>query len=470
MQGLDQKPGGGTTLEFYGGTIGALVPFAVFIGGVGWLGLSGAPDETGFWPVLLGALMVGLIVARDRSAYSDAIISGMSQPIVMVMIMAWLLAGVLGALLSESGLIQALVALAGSTGVSGGGYAAVSFVVCCIVSTATGTSLGTILVCAPLLYPVGGGLAADPVVLMGAILGGATFGDNISPVSDTTIASATTQGADIGGVVRSRLKYAFPAGALALVAFLMLGSGAPSAPVASAEGLAGGSTGSGLVMLLVPILVIGLLLAKRHLLEGLMFGILAAVVLGLVVGAFAPADILSVDRESFSATGLVLDGMRRGIGVSIFTILLMGLVAGLEGAGVLDRVIEFTKRKASSARSAEWWLFGAVSSAVMLTTHSVVAILTVGRLARETGEAFDVHPYRRANLLDITVCTYPFLLPFFIPTILAASTTAAGGAFDMPRLSPAAVGLHNFYSWALLVIVVGAIATGWGRRADGRAG
>ena len=62
----------------------------------------------------------------------------------------------------------------------------------------------------------------------------------------------------------------------------------------------------------------------------------------------------------------------------------------------------------------------------MLTTHSVVAILAVGPYARETGARLGLTPYRRANLLDLTACTWPFLLPWFIPTILAASTTAAG--------------------------------------------
>ena len=93
------------------------------------------------------------------------------------------------------------------------------------VLTATGTSLGTMILCAPLLYPAAAGLGTDPVILMGAVIGGATFGDNISPVSDTTIASASTQGADIGRVVRSRLKYAIPAALVAVVAYGVLGGG-----------------------------------------------------------------------------------------------------------------------------------------------------------------------------------------------------------------------------------------------------
>ena len=80
--------------------------------------------------------------------------------------------------------------------------------------------------------------------------------------------------------------------------------------------------------------------------------------------------------------------------------------------------------------------------AVVLTTHSVV----------------------RANLLDVTACTWPFLLPFFLPTILASSASVPGGAAGMPRVSPLAAGMHNAYSWALVLMLVVAVVTGYGRR------
>ena len=448
-------------IRFIGGMFGAFLPFALFLVGVIILGLSGAPAETGLWPILLGALMLGLLLAKDRHAYSEGIILGMSRPIVMTMVMAWILAGVLGTLLAESGLVQSLVWLARTVGVSGGGYVVASFLIGAVVSTATGTSLGTILVCTPLLYPGGGALGSDPMVLMGAIVGGATFGDNVSPVSDTTIASATTQGADMGGVVKSRMRYALPAAAVALLVFGVFGGGDPGA-----DGVALDSSGgaSGLLMLAVPLFVIVLLIRRHHLVEGLMMGILAAAVLGLVAGQFGWADLFYVDSERFSAGGLILDGMQRGVGVSVFTILLMGLVAGLEGAGVMERVVGSATRGAQSAAQVEWRIFGTISAAVLLTTHAAVAILAVGKFTKEAGEALGLSAYRRANILDVTVCTYPFLLPFFIPTILAASTTAGYEAFGMPRLSPWTIGLHNAHSWALLVVILVAIGTGWGRR------
>ncbi len=449
-------------LTFHGGLAGALAPFALFLAGVAWLALSGAPDEKGFWPVLLAALALGLALARDRTRYAEAAIGGMSQPIVAVMILAWLLAGVLAALMNASGFVEALVWLARETGVSGGGFAAAAFVLAAVVSTSTGTSLGTLLLCAPLLYPAGAGLGTDPVWLMGAILGGATFGDNVSPVSDTTIASAATQRADLGGVVRSRMRYALPAGAVALVLFALLGGG--GAPGATSAPPLPASPG-GLPMVLAPVLVLGLLLARRHLFEGLLAGIVAALALGLALGRITPHAVLWIDSAHFTARGLIIDGMERGLGITIFTLLLMGLVGGLEATGVLERLVGLAEAHTASARGAELWTFGAVSAAVLLTTHSVVAILTVGDFTRRTGERFGVSRYRRANLLDVTVCTYPFLLPYCIPTILAASTTAAGAAFGMPRLSPLQVGLANLHSWGLLVMVLAAVVAGYGRRA-----
>lgn len=259
-------------LTFHGGLAGALAPFVAFLAGVGALAVAGAPDEKGFWPVLLGALTLGLVLARDRTRYCEAMLDGMSQRVVMVMLCAWLFAGVLGTILAASGFVGALAWLARSAHLTGGAYVAAAFLACALVSTATGTSFGTILVAGPLLYPAGGPAGAAPAVLMGAILAGSTFGDSISPVSDTTIASSGSQDADIGGTVRSRLQYVLPAGLVAVIASTLLGArdaGTATQPaldaVASARPLA-------LIMLIAPAVVIAMLLRSRHLVESLLVG------------------------------------------------------------------------------------------------------------------------------------------------------------------------------------------------------
>lgn len=447
-------------LTFHGGVAGALAPFLLFLAGVGWLAYAGAPDEHGFWPILLAALIAGLLLARDRTAYCETMIAGMSQPIVMLMIMAWLLAGVIGTMMGASGFVDALVWLARQAALTGGGYVVAAFFACCLVSTSTGTSFGTILICGPLLYPAGGAVGASPAMLAGAILAGATFGDSISPISDTTIASSGTQGADIGGTVRSRLKYVLPAGAIAALAFALFGH----ADVVAATAAATVSSSRGLPMFVVPIVVIGLLLRGRHLVEGLLFGVLVAVVAAVGLGLVPWSKVIYIDAANFTAKGLVIDGITRGLGVSVFTVLLIGLVATLKATGLVERLVGAGTDDASDARGVEIRIVAAVSGAVLLTTHSVVAILTVGDLANRLGSAVGLSPYRRANLLDVTVCTYPFLLPYFIPPILTSSATGNGEAFGMPRVSPFEAGMANVYSWALLVIVLAAVVTGYGRR------
>ncbi len=451
-------------LTFVGGLAGALAPFAAFLAGVAWLALHGAPDEKGFWPILLGALILGLALARDRERYAEAMLDGMSQRVVMVMVCAWLFAGVMGAVLSAGGLVTGLAWLVQTLGVQGGGYAAASFLTAAAVSTATGTSFGTILLCGPILYPAGGAAGTVPAALMGAILAGATFGDSMSPVSDTTIASSGTQRVDIGGTVRNRLRYAVPAGLVALLASAVLGSGGPvlTAPLRVPTAAAPTSP-EGLVLLLSPALVIVLLLRRTHLIIALLCGVASAVAIALLAQLVTPYDLLHIAPGTFGATGVLLEGMQRAVGVSVFTLLLVALVGTLQATDLLDRLVRASHARAHSARAAEGWMVGVVSAAVLLTTHSVVAILAVGEFARVTGERFGISGYRRANLLDLTVCTWPFLLPYFLPTILSASASQSGQPFGMPVLAAGTVGLHNTYAWALVVALLLAVVTGYGR-------
>ncbi|MEN9818114.1 MAG: hypothetical protein RLZ32_1994, partial [Gemmatimonadota bacterium] len=417
--------------------------------------------EKGFWPVLLAALTLGLLLARDRTRYAEAMLDGMSQRMVMVMVSAWLLAGVMGAVLGAAGFVDALAWGARRLALTGGAYAAAAFVTCLVVSMATGTSFGTILLCGPLLYPAGGAAGAHPGALMGAILAGATVGDSLSPVSDTTIASAGTQGVDIGGTVRNRLRYAAPAALLALAVAVWWGGGGPRTAAAALPLPA--ATPVAFLLLLAPSLTIGLLLARRHLVEALLLGNLAAAVLAVATGLLAPGALLHVAPGSLGATGVVLEGMQRAVGVTVFTLLLVALVGTVQATDLLERLVTWAEGRARSPRAASAWIVAVVSGAVLLTTHSVVAILATGEFARRTGARCGVAGYQRANLLDLTACTWPFVLPYFLPTILAAGATQGGAAHGMPVLSAWEVGRHNGYAWAVAGVVLWMVVGAGGR-------
>lgn len=449
-------------LEFYGGLFGALFPFFIFTIGVIFIALSGAPDERGFWPVLLLALGISLFLAKDKTAFSEKVIEGMSQPIVMIMITAWILASIIGVLMTITGFVEALTWLAAQLNLNGVGFVLSTFIICCIVALSTGSSFATILICSPLLYPAGGLLGADLPTLAGAIIGGATFGDFIAPISDTTIASALSQKAEIGPTVRSRFKYIIPAVLVAFLGYFLSAYFADNAITTIANNLTGDP--KGLPMLLVPVLIIFLFLKGKHLLHGLLMGLMFGVVLGLILGLLPIDKLISLDLENMTAKSFVIDGINRAVGLSFFTILLMGLVATLKASGLINRLVNFAEKHSRTPQHAEGWIAGTVGAAVLLTTHSIVAILMIAEFANKTGEQMNILPQRRANILSLVVCVFPFLLPYFIPVILMANTTNSGEEFGIPAVSPLEVGMHNFIAWALLGMVFLVVLVGYGRK------
>lgn len=449
-------------IEFYGGAFAALLPFFVFVAGVITIALSGAPDERGFWPVLILALGLGLLLCKDRTAFSEAVISGMSQRIVMIMITAWLLASIIGILMTLTGFVEALIWLSDQLHLSGAGFVIATFLICAVVSLSTGSSFATILICSPLLYPTGGLLGAHLPALAGAIIGGATFGDFIAPISDTTIASALSQDAEIGATIKSRLKYLFPAALLALLGYSIVAyTNAANVGSDSTEIL---GDPKGLPMLLVPAFIIYLFLKRKHLLHGLLFGLLFGTLLGLALGLLPLSEIISLDLVNFTAKSFIIDGINRAVGLSIFTILLMGLVATLKASGLLNQLVEFAATRAKTQKQAEGWIAGVMSMAVLLTTHSIVAILMVTDFTKKTGERLHIPNIRRANLLSLIACVFPFVLPYFIPVILMANMTKTGGEYAIANVSPVEVGLYNFMSWGLLLMALIALLFGWGRK------
>ena len=451
-------------VAFYGGMVGAISPFLVFVVGVVIIALSGAPDERGFWPVLILALSVGLILAKDKDLFCATAIKGMSQPIVMIMITAWILASTIGVLMTITGFVEALTWMSAQMDLGGVGFVLVTFIICCIVSLSTGSSFATILICSPILYPAGGMIGAHLPTLAGAIIGGATFGDFIAPISDTTIASALSQKVDIGTTVRSRVRYIVPVVIVALICYA-LSAGMFEGVTTHGDKLAGSP--KGLPMLLVPVLVIYLFLKGRHLMHGLLYGLIFGVILGLLLGLLPIDKLISLDLENFRAQSFIIDGINRAVGISIFTILLMGLVTTLKASGLINRLVLYAARHSKTKQHAEAWISGTVGAAVLLTTHSIVAILMVSEFANKTGQQMQINGYRRANILSLVVCVFPFLLPYFIPVILMANMTQAGGEFGIPPVAPLEVGLYNFVAWALMAMVIVVLIFGYGRKKDG---
>ena len=129
-------------------------------------------------------------------------------------------------------------------------------------------------------------------------------------------------------------------------------------------------------------------------------------------------------------------------------------------------LIVFAQQRGGKMWQSEGWISGLVGIAVLLTTHSIVAILMVAEFARKTGSLWGISSIRRSNLLSVVVCIFPFLLPYFIPVILMSSMTSSGHDLGVPSVPPLEVGLHNYLSWALILVAMAMVFIGYGREKD----
>ena len=322
---------------------------------------------------------------------------------------------------------------------------------------ATGTSVGTYFVVIPILFPAGLSIGADPAFLIGSIAAGGAFGDNLAPISDTTIASATTQEMDIGGVVKSRMKYSIPVALAALMIYLVASPsgnavGAPEAQSVSPMAL---------VMLIVPAAIITLCLMGEHLVSALAVGSTLGAVVGLLAGLFTPAQLLNFPGH-FQIGGLLPASIEAALPTIAFLLVVFPFLGIMEASGALAKLGNGLGRWAKGPRSVETVTVLATGILSMMTGVISVAILSVGDVVKNLGIKFKIDGYRRANLMDCSGVSFCFLVPWTVHAIVP--TMLATASFPRHLVSPMDVPLHNFYSWMMLAMLVFAIATGYGRR------
>lgn len=448
-------------LEFYGGVPALFIPFAVMLAGILWLGFTGLALPEAFWPMVLAGLFVGLLLARSKQAYVDALIAGVGSRMLAVILLAWFLAGVLGTLLSQTGVIDGLVWLSLQAGVSPAWFPLITFVAAGILSMSTGTSIGTILATTPILFPAGFAIGADPLLLVGAIIGGAFVGDNLAPISDTTIVSAYSQGAEIPKVVRTRLKYAATAAAATLGLYVVFALTGPQGQAARGDLDVGPQ---GLIMLLAPALLIVLMVAGYHFVVSLLYSIAFGLALGLVTGLLTWGDLLTVDGTTFTASGIIVDGMSGLVGIAVFTIFLMGLIGTFEHGGLIDWLMERSRRFARSPRSAEASIVSVSLAVNALTTAGTPTMVMIGPFVRRLGHRFRIAPWRRGNLLDACSTTIIGFLPYSVAVLIPfglVQDTVQGA--NLSGFNPVGLVPYVFYCWALMIVIIVAAITGWGR-------
>ena len=455
-------------IEFRGGMFGLILPFLVLFAGIIWLSVEGKAMPMAFWAPTLAAILVALLVAKNPTQCADCLIEGMANNMVAIMLMAWFLAGIVAEIMKATGLVEGLIWLCLKVGINGAFFPVITFICGSMLSTATGTALGTVISLAPILYPVGVALGANPPLMLGAIVSSAYFGDNIAPVSDTTIASAYSQGVGVSAVVRSRLKYAFTAAGIASVLFIIFGFQGRVAVEDVDLSFIGAVEPKGLIMMVIPLLLIFLMYRGVHLVVALTGAAAIGILLGVVTGLLPASQILVVDMDTFSVGGVIVNGVNSLIDIAVFAMLLMGLINLLEKGGFFTAMMEKLSKYTETPAKAEFAI--AIMNVILcaLTVANSVVIVMEGPIAKHLlVEKHNITPDRSANILDAVSCSAMCLIPYSFAPMLAFMFANGSGAPVNFSLNRAV--LYSFHGWCLGVVMLVSIAIGWGRTyQDGR--
>ena len=393
----------------------------------GWLALS---------PLLVFLLvyLVSSIVARDfykvpvaaafivASAYAllitrsvdktDAKISifseGAGNKNVLLMIWIFVLAGAFAATARDIGAIDATVnatlrILPGKLIFAG------LFLAACFISMAIGTSVGTIVA----LVPIATGIAQETgtaVPLMAAvIIGGAFFGDNLSFISDTTVAATKSQGCSMRDKFRVNLWIAAPAALLVAVVYVILGLKVEAVPAADPVHWIG----------LVPyLLVIGLALAGVNVVTVLAIGIGVNGIIGWSTGAYDWIGWMTSIGSGIGSMGELI----------IVSLLAGGMLELIRYNGGLDFIIGGLTRRIRGPRGAYFSIAGLVSLVNFCTANNTIAIITVGPLAKDISDKYGLDPRKTASILDTFSCLVQGIIPYGAQMLMASGLAGVSAA------------------------------------------
>ncbi len=490
-----------STLEFRGGPAASAIPITVFIvWAVFQSGVLGIGDTSGLVVGMLVGLIAGLPFVRgDWKAYADAIFEGMTQEVAATAAVAWLWAGMFANTIQVGGFVDGLVWAASAAEVGAALFPAVTFLLAGLLATGIGTGYGTTIAFVTLVFPAGLVLGTNPILLFGAILSGAVFGDNLAPVSDTTIVSAVTQDADIGGVVASRFKYAVLAAVPAFGSYLVAGAVLPTFEGAAGAGDAAGGAVWGLVHLLPVAIVIATAINGRHIVEAVSWGLGSAAVLNVLLGYTGLVEVEVSDMLVFAASessnlATTLDtapligafvetvpAAEAGVGGSLYNgavgffpliVLTLLIVAGaqiMRQGGGFDALQEWLLRSvATSVRRAELTMVLGTAAVNAMVTINTAAEIAIAPYVRTLGRRFNINGYRRANILDANTSALGYIFPWgggVLAGFTAMQTLPEEYSWFTAEMvvNPAAVFPYVFHGWFLVAVFLLAAVTGFGR-------
>lgn len=381
----------------------ALSPLLVFLG----IYLVSSLIAKDFYRVptasaFLIASIYALIISRKAPIEEKIAIfsSGAGHKNVLLMLWIFILAGAFAETARQIGAIDATVAVTLAVLPAKMLYTGL-FLAACFISMAVGTSVGTIVALVPVAAGIAAESGADTGFITAIVAGGAFFGDNLSFISDTTIAATKTQGCSMSDKFKVNLRITAPAAVIVTAVYLVLGHSAAIAPTGDTVDW---------IKLIPYIAVIGLAVSGVNVTAVLALGIAINAVIGFSTGCLSWVGWLESIGKGIAGMGDLI----------IVTMLSGGMLEMIRHNGGIDFLVRTLTRRISGKRGAEMSIAALVSMANVCTANNTIAILTTGRIAKDITEKFGLDPRKTASILDTFSCMVQGILPYGAQMLMAS--------------------------------------------------
>ena len=404
----------------------ALLPILVFL--VLFLGTGIVLKDFYTMPAVVGFL-IALIVAfaqtkgKTFNEKLSIVAKGVGDDNIITLCLIFLAAGAFSGSVTAAGGADSTVNLGLS--LLPPGVAVIGlFIIGCFISISMGTSMGTIAVLAPIAADISDKTGFALAVCIGAVVSGAMFGDNLSMISDTTIAAVRTQGCEMKDKFKRNFLIVLPAAIVTIVILFFLTRGA--------EFRLSDNLDYNILQVVPYLMVLVTAIIGINVFVVLISGTVLSVIIGIFTGAMAPSEV-------FTSIGAGVNGM---YDITVISILVAAISALVKENGGFAFILEKIHNHVHTYKGAEFGVAALISLVDATTANNTVAIVIAGPIAKEISEDYDIEPSRSASLLDMFASVFQGIIPYGAQLLSAATLTG---------LTPFAIIPYLFYPYLMAV-------------------
>ena len=404
--------------EMKNGNAWALIPLLLFV--LLFLGVGIISGDFTTMPLNVAitiTVIVALLMNRKETFAKkvEVFTKGAGHSNIILMMLIFILAGAFSTTAEKMGGVSSTVNL-GLSLIPQNLIIVGLFIICMFVSISMGTSVGTVAAIAPVGFGFAQATDVPAALAMATVVGGAMFGDNLSMISDTTIAAVRTQKTKMSDKFKVNFKIVLPGAIITIIILFFLTNGISIDHTKNYD--------YNLIKFIPYLLVLILALVGINVIIVLIGGTVLAGIIGLIDGSFGWNGLLNAISK-----GII--GMED---IAMIALLIGGLVGIIQHNGGIDWLLNFVRSKVKSKRGAELGIASLVSAADISTANNTISIIMAGPLAKNIADEYDVDPRKSASILDIFGGCFQGLLPYS-PQVISAAGVAGISPFLMLQYS-----------------------------------